>query len=522
MRVPVQANSARRQVVNAPRTIPAPFKGWYTLESDTQMPVGAAKVLVNFWPEADIVSLRKGGPNHATELPVRVETLMAYRSGATEKLFAAASDGLYDVSAAGVVGTRVRLLTSARCSFTNYATSGGQYLITVNGSDAPTKYDGSNFTAIAVAGGGPANLNDLSFVWQYRARLYFLSKGSTVFYYLPADSIGGSLGSFDVGGSLTRGGSLVAAGRWTVDAGFGPDDLMVVVSDQGEVVVFNGRDPSDPNTWSLVGVFSIGKPVGDRCIINLGGDMAILCEDGLIPLSTVIRFDRAEQKKAMATSNIAKAFNEVLRQRGFGPEWGVFLWPAGSMLICNVPGTAGSTEQYVMNTQTGAWARFTGLPALCWEVYGDSVYYGTNDGRVVKFWHGSTDAGAPINAAMVLAFTYLGYSGVKSLSLMRSNLIASYAAMVSVGVAVDYDITLSQVVALDFGTISSQWDISPWDTTPWGDTDALRRQAWQGVSGVGYTFAPILTVTTLDRGPDFDLTLKAISFDLVAKNGGIL
>lgn len=522
MRIPIRANAARRQIVGGPRTIPAPFRGWYTLEADTQMPVGSAKILDNFWPEADIVSLRKGSKNHVTGLPPRVDTLMTYRSGAVKKMFAASGAGLYEVSTAGEVGLSVYPLTEPRCSYTNFATSGGQFLIIANGSDAPIKYDGTNFTGISIADGGPTDPGDISFVWQYRARLYFLAKDSTVFYYLPADSIGGALGLFDVGGSLSRGGKLIAAGRWTVDAGFGPDDMLVVVSDQGELVVFNGRDPSDANSWSVVGVFTVGKPVGDRCLQNIGGEMVVVCEDGAVALSTIIRFDRAEQKKAAVTANIAKAFNETIRQRGFGPDWGVFLWSGGSMLVCNVPGPAAMPEQYVMNVQTGAWARFTGIPATCWEEFDGSAYYGTNDGRVVKFWHGSTDAGVPVKAAMVPAFTSLGYGGVKSLSLMRTNLIASSNAKVSVGVGVDYEIRLRNLIALDFGDITSQWDISPWDVTPWGDADSLRRQAWQGVSGVGYTFAPILTVETLFLGNDFEITFKVISFELVASNGGIL
>ena len=509
-------------MVNAPRTIPAPFKGWYTLEADTQMPVGSAKLLDNFWPEADIVSLRKGSKTHATGLPPRIETLMAYRSGTMSKLFAASGTGIYDVSAAGAVGSRKRILTNPRCSFTNFVGSGGQFLMVVNGADTPSKFDGTSWTGISFASGGPANINDLNFVWQYRARLYFLAKDSTAIYYLPADSIGGTLSIFDVGGSLARGGKLIAGGRWTVDAGNGPDDVFVVVSDQGEVVVFSGRDPTDANNWGIVGVYSVGKPIGERCLVNLGGDLGVLCEDGMIPLSTITRLDRAEQKRASATSNIAKAFNETVRERGFGPDWGVYLWPRGTMLICNVPGPSGNPQQYVMNVQTGAWSRFTGLPAICWEEFDGAIYYGTKDGRVVKFWHGSTDAGKPIQAAMVPAFTSLGYGGVKNLSLMRTNLISSYVAQVSVGVGVDYEIRLSNLLELEFGSISSQWDLSPWDTTPWGDDESLRRQAWQGVSGVGYTFAPILTVETLDRGPDFEITFKVISFELVASNGGIL
>jgi hypothetical protein len=522
MRKPLRPNTAKRKVVGEPRTVLAPFKGWYTLEGDLQMPIGSAKLLDNFWPEADVVSLRKGSLAHVDGMPGRVETLMAYRTGSTAQLFAASDGGIYDVSAAGTAAAPVVPRSVGRCAFTNFVGSGGQFLIVVNGADAPLKYDGTNWTGIAFSDGGPTNPNDISGVWSYRSRLYFLAKDSTKFYYLPADSIGGTLNTFDAGGSLSKGGKLIAGGRWTIDAGNGPDDACVVVSDQGEVLVYGGNNPGSANGWGLVGVYTTGKPIGPRCLINLGGDLCVLCEDGVQPLSTITKLDRSQQKRASATSNIAKAFNETLRQRGAGSDWGLYLWSKGTMLICNVPGVGGLTEQYAMNVQTGAWCRFKGLRATCWEEFEGAVYYGTNDGRVLKFWHGSTDDGAPIDAVMVPAFNQLGYAGVKTLSHMRTDLKASYVAQLSIGVAVDFEINLANVIGLDFGALSSQWDVSPWDTTPWADTDDLRRQAWQGVSGVGYAFAPVLTATTLDRGPNFELTFQAIAFVLVAANGGIL
>jgi hypothetical protein len=522
MRRALRPNRSRRQVVGEPKTVPAPYKGWYTLESDTQMPKGSAKILDNWWPEADSASVRKGQLDRSTGMPGPVKTVMAYRSGTNSKFFAASVDGIYDITTPGPVGARKRVLTEGFCSYTNCATSGGQFLMIVNGADAPVKYDGTNFTAIAIADGGPSNLNDLNFVWQYRARIYFLAKDSTVFYFLPADSIGGTLGTFDVGASLTKGGKLVAAGRWTVDAGNGPDDLMVVVSDQGELIVYNGRDPADANSWSNVGIFSVGKPVGPRCLRNIGGDLVLICEDGAVPLSTIIRFDRAQQKKAAATSNIAKAFNEVIRQRGRGKPWGVFLWATGTMLICNLPGRPAVAEQYVMNVQTGAWARFTGIDALCWEEFDDKPYFGTPDGRVVEFWHGSTDNGKPIKALAMPAFSNLGYSGLKTNSLMRMNMVTSDQLSIKVGLVTDYDVVLRNLIAIQFDDAESLWDLSPWDTTPWADEDTERVQGWQDAPGVGYTFAPVVVVETIDHGPDYEVTCRLISFDLVGPNGGIL
>lgn len=522
LREALRPNRARRQVVSSPKPIPAPTKGWFARENDMDMPRGSAKLLRNWWPQPDTVSLRKGAKGFATGMPGPVRSVMAYRSAALSKLFAASVSGIYDVTAGGAVGGSVRPITESRMSHINVATSGGQFLLTVNGADAPAKYDGTNWTAINILSGGPTSINDLNFVWAYRSRVYFLAKNSTRFYFLPADSIGGTLNVFEVGASLSRGGKLIAAGVWAVDSGLGPDDLMAVVSDEGEVIVYRGVDPSLANSWERIGVYTIGKPIGPRCLESIGGELVVLCDDGAVPLSTIVKIDRAEQKKAATTSNIDKAFNDAIRERGRGIEWQIKKWSAGNMLICNLPAVPQGGEQYAMNTQHGAWTYFQGVNAICWEEFNDVMYYGAPDGRVMQFWHGSTDDGASISALAVTSFSNLNYGGLKTASLLRTTMKSSDVVTVKVGISVDYDVNETALVTLDFDAASSIWDVAPWDTSDWADDDVVRRQAWQGVSGVGYVFAAMVGVSTVDLGPDYNIDCQLIAFDLVAANGGIL
>ena len=77
--------------------------------------------------------------------------------------------------------------------------------------------------------------------------------------------------------------------RGSLDSGSGLDDVCIFVSDQGEIAVYQGTDPASASTWSLVGVYEIGKPLNKHASFGAGGDLAILTEDGIIPVSEALR-----------------------------------------------------------------------------------------------------------------------------------------------------------------------------------------------------------------------------------------
>src|SRR3546814_7978346 len=55
----------------------------------------------------------------------------------------------------------------------------------------------------------------------------------------------------------------------------GLSEQNIFVSTEGEVAVYQGSDPGEAATWSKVGVYRIGKPLGARAHFRGGGDIAI-------------------------------------------------------------------------------------------------------------------------------------------------------------------------------------------------------------------------------------------------------
>jgi len=141
--------SQQQQQKMRTHTIPAPVLGWVANESLAMANPGGALVLENFFPTRNGARLRGGSLRHATIGAGIVESLLTYRSGAAEKLFAAANGFLYDVSApTDAYIPPVPLVTgrtSNDYSFVQFATAGGDYMIAVNGTDKALTYNGTAF-----------------------------------------------------------------------------------------------------------------------------------------------------------------------------------------------------------------------------------------------------------------------------------------------------------------------------------------------------------------------------------------
>jgi hypothetical protein len=126
-------------------TVAAPIGGWNARDALGAMDPLDAVTLQNFWPGTNSVILRNGYTKHATGLPGVVETLMAYSSGTSNKLFAASVTSIYDVTSPGAVGAAsVTSLTNAKFQYINMTTTAGSYLMCVNGADKLRIYNGTS------------------------------------------------------------------------------------------------------------------------------------------------------------------------------------------------------------------------------------------------------------------------------------------------------------------------------------------------------------------------------------------
>lgn len=474
---------------------PPPVNGWNVVDPLADMGIKFARQLDNWFPTPHNVQLRKGWQQWVTGITGTVESLMPYNGGAAHKLFAAASTSFFDVTTQGTVGAAVQTgLTNARWQSVNVATAGGAFMYAVNGVDKPRLYDGTNWTAIdnastpAITGVTTTLLSD---VMIHQSRLWFIERNSLRVWYLPAGAIAGAAQSIDLGQVFRLGGTLVALDTWTLDAGYGMDDYAVFVTSEGEVAVYQGTDPASASTWKKVGTYIVGTPMGPRGLCKYAGDLSLICKDGVIPLSKALMSSRVSTQIALS-KNIQYAVSMATSDYAPNFGWEVVFFPPANQLILNVPVSDSIIHQYVMNTITQAWCRWTGINAKCWAVSDDQLYFG-KDGVVGLGWTGESDgftaagiAGSSIDATAKQAFNYFGdRTRLKHVKAVRPVLTTSGSIAINVGIDADFADSLIQSPAGFSVSDTYTWGGTTWGGGQWSGGNQVRRD-WQAGQGIGY------------------------------------
>jgi len=517
------APKRKRQALAQSQSYPAPIGGWNALDSLAAMKPDEAVYLDNWFPNTTSVDLRAGSTNWATGITGRVETLASYNTPAgTQKLFGAVSGTgfpIYNVTASGAVPAAETLSitpTSARWQYVNITTAGGSYLYMVNGVDKPQLYDGATWTSIdgastpAITG---VTTTTLVNIWMHKNRVWFVQNGTSKAWYLPVDAVGGAAASFDLSAVFQQGGFLMAGATWTIDAGAGVDDYQVFVSSEGEVLVYQGTDPASGTTWALKGRYYVGTPIGRRCFANYAGDLLLISQDGVLPMSRALQSSRVNPKVAV-TNKIQYAMSQAATSYSANFGWELLLYPVENMLLLNVPTSSTTSVQYAMNTITGAWCSFSGWNAACWCLHNDEIYFGTTN-KVVKAWSGYDDMGLNIVADAKSAFNYFGTRSQKLFTMARPIIVANALPPLAVGLNYDFDDTDPTGAISGAVSTAGVWDTALWDVGVWGGDPTIIKY-WQGVRGIGFAAATRLKF----EGKNYSVSW--ISTDYVYQSGGIL
>lgn len=503
-------------------SIPAPIGGLNARDSVANMEITDALQLENWFPKTTSVDVRAGYQAWST-FTGKCQTIIAYSGVTSTKVFPcvrnASTYSIYDGTAAGALsvavvggaGATIEALTSTRFDYVNFGTTGGQYLSAVNGSDVPLQYDGTTWSASTQTGGTPANYFTVA---AFARRRWYAVKDSMDVYYSPVDTITGANTKLNLG-PLFKLGGFISSLITVTDASNTLTDYIGFLSSEGEVVAFAGTDPASATTWAQAAHFRIGRPVikGNRAWQKWGSDALVLCADGVYPIRKAISADSFSGGLAVS-DKIRNLINADLAIHGTRYGWQVMVHPTGGKLFVNVPTSEDvSAYQYVMNTETGAWAKYTGWAAFCFEVARDTLYFGGN-GIMVKADTLLNDGTAEITAVGQQAFNYFGARGnIKHMRMLRPILSTDGFFSLAVGVDTDFRRNATLVYREIAGGGGDPWG-GIWDVTWSGAMTA--QLGWYGVAGVGNAIAPHVNARIDGVGLSWSAT------DVLYEQGGVL
>lgn len=425
------------------------------------------------------------------------ETVTGGTSGATATIV-----GITQTSA--TAGTlRLGAITSGPFQNNEALTSAGG-AATANGASA----SGTTSVITGVA------TTSLSQVWSHKGRLFFIEKDTMSAWYLPVSSFGGAASELDLGPIFRKGGKLLFGATWSLDSGSGLDDVCIFVTTNGEIAVYEGSDPSDVATWQLTGVYEVSRPLNKHSWFKAGGDLAILTEDGIIPVSEALRKDRAALQAVAITYPIEDAWKSAVANRAASFPVTPTLWQSRALLMIGIPGSIA----YVANARTGAWCRYTGWDVRCGGVANDRLYFGTNAGKVMRGQNGGADDGVAYTGFYVPKFTTANVSGRKIVNHAGITVKAGLNPNFQMAAFADYAIGTYPTPTPLNSESGSTWGSGVWGTFIWGGTGTESTYTiWKTVRAGGYSIAPVVVVMSNQSSvPVFEILATRVRFEVAS------
>lgn len=383
-------------------TISPPTGGWNTRDPISGMDPQYAVEMENFFPDNGTVNLRNGYAFTGTFAVDTAVFLQPFKAGSIDKLIAiAANKTFYDVSAAGAavaVGSFANGFDP--CFFCQYRSR--IFATDATGLDDVQVWDGGGGGFVAAAFTGPGGDDKLlGPMCSYKSRLYFAERsGATVgnlsVWYGGVDFVTGALTEFPLSSIFRTGGYIIFIGSVTRAKDFSEDELFCIINSEGEILLYQGDYPGSLS-WGILGRYFIPKPLGDRAFFYVGNDLMIITRQGVFSMRTVMAGDNfSGQQSGLFSSALTSIINSAFQSavlsyfngNAFTPSsaWMGIHYPQGNYLLINIPTTTNTiTYQFVMNTTTGAWCKFSGMSAFNFAIYKDNLLFpradGTNGGK---------------------------------------------------------------------------------------------------------------------------------------------
>ena len=426
--------------------------------------------------------------------------MLEFNAGGVEELFAATEGEIFNVTSGPTVMTPdVTGLNSGDWTDIMHTTPGGSFMVIANGTDTVRNYDGTTWTTPSFTG-DITDTAELSHVWLFKNREFFVRKDTIDACYLAADAIAGACTLFPLGGVFQKGGTLLMGFRYSVDAGAGIDDFCCFLSSEGELAVYAGTDPS--SDFTLQGVYNVGRPLGKHCIMQAGGDVVIGTVEGLIPVSQAFSKDQVALQSFAVSKPIEDLWQFEAKRRE--KNWKIYHWRDEAIAFVSYPAATGQKATvFVVNTLTGKWGTIEGWTARCWGNLQNRLMFGSTGGTVFAAEEGGNDAGVEYLCTTLGTFQGVESRGqVKSVKQMTAQFYTNGTLKPKLFCNADFNLNTPVAMSPSSATGTSLWDVAIWDVDVWdGGTASTFKRFRQNVNAEGQSIAVgcVILVNSVSR-----------------------
>lgn len=286
--------------------VPAPLGGLNHYEPEYGLSPAFAKVLVNLEvqdkilvPRPPIYGMGSGGV--ASESADVYQYLLAF----TPSDVNAGNAGLAFVKWGGSGAPEADSLAFGDLNV-NWATGSGtldvrnmvshqwnEYLwCTAPGRSAPLAAGRDASGSAITFSGLPSGVteSELTGAFGFKGRLYWWSDTDASFMYSDlGDGTTQTLTAFPIRTLTRRSGLPLQITSLSADGGAGQDDLFVILTVDGEMLVYQGSDPGSTYDWSIVGRYDTPPPVNSHSAVLMGSDTIVLSRQGLYSLKSIMQ-----------------------------------------------------------------------------------------------------------------------------------------------------------------------------------------------------------------------------------------
>jgi hypothetical protein len=291
------------------------------------------------------------------------------------------------------------------------------------------------------------------------------------------------------------------------------------------VVIYSGTDPSSATTFFQVGQYFIGSvPEGRRQAANFGGELFMLSQYGVLPMTGLLAGKSITDANLYASRNISPLIASDMNLYRTQYGWEMRNLPSENVFSVVVPKQPNLPyKQYARSTKTNGWTTFQALTYVTGDTWNGSFYIGGKNGVVYKIT-GNSDGvavdgtgGVDVQWTFLSAFSDLGDTGQYHIPAFVRPVFRA-AAIPSYGTACRFDYNTDDI-SLSIsapGASGFLWDAANalWDTALWG-ADAVTLDPVLGSSGLGRATAVAI------QGASHAET-QLIRTDLMFQTGGVI